>query len=106
MSHLFHVNSDLSCLLCKVADDSLQHLFFECIFAHVVWCHFFWPLDSTLFHFSTMSDWIQLIIFLSSSLGIPLVDCHKFQIFTSVACDILWFYGNKAFHDEIIFDSR
>jgi hypothetical protein len=54
LSHLFLVNSDLSCPLCKVANDSLQHLFFECIYARVVWRHFFWPLHSTLFNFSTI----------------------------------------------------
>ena len=51
-----------------------------------------------------MFDWIKLIISLSSSLGIPLVDCHKFQIFASVACDILWFYRNKAFHNGATFE--
>jgi hypothetical protein len=34
------------------------------------------------------------------------VDHHKFQIFASVACDILWFYRNKAFHDEATIDAR
>jgi hypothetical protein len=38
---LFHFTYDLSCPLCKVADDSMQHLFFECIFARVAWCHSF-----------------------------------------------------------------
>ena len=103
---MFHVNSDLSCPLCKVADDSLQHLFFECIFARVVWRHSFWLLDSTVLNFSSMSNLIQLIISPSSSLGIPLVDRHKFQIFASVACVILWFYRNKTFHYGITFDAR
>ena len=105
LSQLFHVNSDISCPLCKVADDSLQHLFFECIYARVVWRHSFWPLDSKLLNFSTMSDWIQFIISSGNSLGIPMMDCHKFQIFAYVACDILWFYRNKAFHDGITFEA-
>ena len=33
------------------------------------------------------------------------MDCHKFQIFASVACDILWFYRNKAFHDGVSFEA-
>jgi hypothetical protein len=53
-----------------------------------------------------MLDWIKLIISPGSSLGIPLVDCHKFHIFASVACDILWFYRNKAFHDGVTFEAR
>jgi hypothetical protein len=59
LGQLFHVNSDISCPLCKVADDSLQHLFFDCIFARVVWHHSFWPLDSTVSNFSSMLDWIK-----------------------------------------------
>jgi hypothetical protein len=55
-------------------------------------------------NFSTMSDWIQLIISSNGSLGISLVDCHKFQIFISVTYDILWFYKNKIFHNGITFD--
>jgi hypothetical protein len=89
-----------------VADDSLNYLFFECIFVRVVWRHSFWPLDSTTLHFSSMSEWISSIISLRSSIGIPLVDQHKFQIFAAVACDILWFYRNKAFHNGTSFDTR
>jgi hypothetical protein len=106
LSQLFHVNSNISFPLCKVADDSLQHLFLECIFARVAWRHSFWPLDSIVLNFSFMLDWIKLIISPGSSLGIPWVDCHKFQIFALVACDILWYYRNKAFHDRISLDAR
>jgi hypothetical protein len=95
--------SDISCPLCKIANDSFQHLFFGCIFARVVWCHSFWPLDSTVFNFSFMLDWIKLIISPTNTLGIPLVDCHKFQIFVYMACDILWYYRNQTFHNGTIF---
>jgi hypothetical protein len=37
--------------------------------------------------------------------GIPLVDQHKFQIFAAVACDILWLYRNKAYHDGNSYDT-
>jgi hypothetical protein len=40
-----------------------------------------------------------------SSFGIPLRDQHKFQIFAAVACDILWFYRNKAYHDGLSYDA-
>jgi hypothetical protein len=91
---------DSSCPLCKVATDSFQHLFFECFYARVVWRHSFWPLDSAALHFDTLSDWVSSIISLGTYIGIPLVDSHKFQIFAAVACDILWFYRNKAFHER------
>jgi hypothetical protein len=89
-----------------VADDSLKHLFFDCFYARVVWCLSFWPLDSTAFHFSSMEAWIAAIISPEHSLGISLRDQHKFQIFAFVACDILWFYLNKALHKNLTFDAR
>jgi hypothetical protein len=106
LDQLFNVNPNFPCPLCKIADDSLQHLFFGCIFARIVWRHSFWPLDSTKFNFSSMVDWIKLIISSFNSLGISLVNCHRFQIFAAVACDILWYYRNQAFHNESIFDAR
>jgi ribonuclease HI len=106
LSQLSITNQDSSCPLCKVADDSLNHLFFECIFARVAWRHSFWPLDSTALQFSSMSEWISSIISPGSSIGIPFEDKHKFQIFAAVACDILWFYRNKAYHDSLSFDAR
>jgi hypothetical protein len=72
----------------------------------IVWRHSFWPLDSTKFKFSSMVDWIKLIISPVNSLGIPLADCHRFHIFASVACDILWYYRNQAFHNGITFVAR
>jgi hypothetical protein len=33
------------------------------------------------------------------------MDQHKFQIFAAVACDILWFYRNKAYHDGLSYDA-
>ncbi|XP_059432574.1 uncharacterized protein LOC132165893 [Corylus avellana] len=106
LSQLFPSIADTSCPLCKVATDSMHHLFFKCVFARVVWRNSFWPLDSTAFNFSSMEEWINLIISPGRYLGIPREDCHKFQIFASVACDILWFYRNKAFHDNSVFDVR
>jgi hypothetical protein len=53
-----------------------------------------------------MSEWISSTISPGSSLDIPLVDQHKFQIFAVVACDILWSYRNKAFHDGASFDAQ
>jgi hypothetical protein len=53
-----------------------------------------------------MTAWIASLISPVCSLGIPLAGQHKFQIFVSVACDILWFYRNKTLHDEVSFDAR
>ena len=105
LGQLFPV-SDSSCPLCKMASDSLHHLFFECFYARVVWRHSFWPMDSTALYFPSMVEWISSIISPVNTLGIPVIDEHKFQIFASVACDILWFYRNKALHDNVSFEAR
>jgi len=91
------------CPLCKSALDSLQHLFFNCTFAQVVWHNSPWPLDSTALNFYNMVDWVKLII-APTSLGISITDHHKFQIFATVSCDLLWHYRNKPFHDALSFD--
>ncbi|XP_059428504.1 uncharacterized protein LOC132162261 [Corylus avellana] len=106
MSFLPPNNSLNHCPLCKSALDSLQHLFFNCIFARVVGRNSFWPLDSSALNFSNMVDWINVILSPSISLAIPPADHHKFQIFTSVPCDLLWFYRNKAYHEGKIVDAR
>lgn len=93
---------DTVCLICKAAEDSLQHLFFNCFFALFVWQNSSWPLDSLAFGFSSMRDWVKLIISPETYLNIPLANHHRFQIFAAVACDLLWFYRNKAYHDGII----
>jgi hypothetical protein len=99
-------NRQPECPLCKIAYDSLHHLFFNCIFARFVWRHSFWPLDSSAFDFNTMADWIQHIISPGISLNIPSIDHHKFQIFAVVTCDLLWFYRNKFYHEGITIDIR
>jgi hypothetical protein len=63
-------------------------------------------MDSTAFHFPSLMDWITFILSPGRSLGIPSEEQHKFQIYASVACDILWFYKNKALHDDVSFDAR
>jgi hypothetical protein len=55
--------------------------------------------------FSKFLLWVNIIISPGSSLGVPPMDHHKFQIFIYMACDILWFYKNKAFHDGLSFDA-
>jgi hypothetical protein len=53
-----------------------------------------------------MTYWIPYIISPGISLKIPSIDHHKFQIFAAVTCDLLWFYGNKSYHEGITIDIR
>jgi hypothetical protein len=53
-----------------------------------------------------MVDWTNVILSPGLSLAIPPAKHHKFQIFAYVACDLLWFYRNKAYHDGKIVNAR
>jgi len=94
------------CPLCKSGPDSLRHLFFQCHFARVVWRLSPWPLDSTSLDSPNLRDWIQIILTPGATLNIPTVERHRFQVFATVACDLLWFHRNKALHDNKFFNAR
>jgi hypothetical protein len=96
---LFHIPAPESlCPLCSSEEESISHLFFNCIFAKVAWRSSFWPLDSSAWSSLSPSNWIQGILAPHSVLGIPLADCHLFQIYASVLCDQIWYARNKAVH--------
>jgi hypothetical protein len=101
----FHIPSpDSLCSLCSTEEDSLSHLFFRCIFARVAWRSSFWPLDSLAWSSISLSNWIKGILSPHSFFGIPIADCHLFQIYAYVLCDLLWFARNKAAHKGTILD--
>lgn len=58
-----------------------------------------------MFHFQTTMDWIKVIIFLDKFMQIPQTDHHYFQIFASLACDLLWNHRNKAYHEGTSFNA-
>jgi hypothetical protein len=102
---LFHIPAlDSLCPLCSSEEESLSHLFFNCIFARVAWRSSFWPLDSSAWSSFSPSHWIEGILAPHSVLGIPLADCHLFQIYASVLCDQIWYARNKAVHEGSIQD--
>jgi hypothetical protein len=102
---IFHIPSSESlCPPCSTEEDSLSHLFFRCIFARVAWRSSFWPLDSLAWSSISLLNWIKGIINPHSTFGIPLTDCHLFQIYASVFCELLWFVRNKVVHEGSILD--
>ena len=86
-------------------EDSLIHLFFRCSFARIAWRSSFLPLNSLAWSSLSLSSWVKGILSSHAVFGIPQDDCHLFQIYSSVLCDILWLSRNKAIHDGIIPDS-
>jgi hypothetical protein len=102
---LFHIPaSDSLCHLCSFEEESLSHLFFNYIFARVAWRSSFWPLDSSAWSSISPTNWIKGILAPHSAFGIPLVDCHLFQIYASVLCGQIWFARNKVVHEGSILD--
>ncbi|XP_062177050.1 uncharacterized protein LOC133881987 [Alnus glutinosa] len=97
---------DAFCPLCKGGPDSLRHLFFHCHFARVVWRLSSWPLDSTTLDSPHLCDWVRVILYPEALLHIPSLELHRFQVFAAVACDLLWFHRNKAYHEGMSFDAR
>jgi hypothetical protein len=97
---------DASCPLCKSGPDSIRHLFFHCHFARVVWRLSPWPLDSSTLDSLDLVDWVRVILYPDALLHIPFLERHRFQVFAAVACDLLWFHRNKAFHDGLTFEAR
>jgi ribonuclease HI len=83
-----------SCLLCKTGPDSIRHLFFHCPFARVIWRLSPWPLDSVTLTSPNLCGWIQIILSLGSKLHISSSEHHRFQVFATVTCDLLWFHRN------------
>jgi hypothetical protein len=70
--------TDLVCPLCKVEEDSLSHLFFNCFFARISWRQSPWPLDSPKWSGLSLAEWIQGILTPSSSFGFNCADSHYF----------------------------
>jgi hypothetical protein len=93
------------CPLCKSGPDSVRHLFFHCHFARINWRLSPWPLDSTTLDYPNLQDWIKIILSPGANLHIPSSEHHRFQVFATVTCDMLWFHRNKAFHDGTSFDA-
>jgi hypothetical protein len=88
--------ADSFCPLCSMEEDSLLHLFFRCSFARIAWRSSFWPLDSLAWSSLSISSWVKGILSPHAVFGIPQDECHLFQIYSSVLCDLLWFNRNKA----------
>jgi hypothetical protein len=102
---LFHIFAfDSLCPLCSSEEESLSHMFFNCIFARVAWRSSFWPLDSSAWSSISPTNWIKGTLAPHSTFGIPLADCHLFQIYAFVLCDQIWFARNKVVHKGSIPD--
>jgi hypothetical protein len=96
--------ADLVSSLCNVEEDSLNHLFFRCVFARIAWRSSHWPLDSLKWSSLNLPNWIKGILSPHQSFGIPPDNTHLFQIYATVLCDMLWLSRNKAIRKGVLPD--
>jgi hypothetical protein len=48
---------------------------------------------------------VRVILYPKALLHIPSLELHRFQVFAAVACDLLWFHRNKAYHEGMSFEA-
>lgn len=91
-----------SCQICKeVKIENISHLFLKCRLAKFIWLHSPWPINSALMASQSFMDWIRVILNPTFWLGIPASDSHYFQLFASVACDLIWTCRNKLIKEAV-----
>ncbi|KAB1227261.1 hypothetical protein CJ030_MR1G029369 [Morella rubra] len=88
------------CPLCCEAIESLHHLLFACQFSRVIWWESPWPIDCQPFLDSPLAVWEKIILQPQLFLNIPLPEVHAFQLFASLAIDLVWFNRNLAAHGK------
>ena len=98
---------DLGCFgclglsLCKGPLETLSHIFLDCDLARILWWSSPWPLNTAVFSFRPISDWILAIIYPIDWLAIPKDEVRSFQLFAALTLDHIWFSRNKLVHEAL-----
>ncbi|XP_041011347.1 uncharacterized protein LOC121255133 [Juglans microcarpa x Juglans regia] len=101
ISTVLNLEPDLiKCPLCNTEQESLHHLFFNCIFSKVVWRQSKWPIDISSFATQPMDVWTNIILSPSKNLNVPEEEIQEFQNFAIIAMDNLWLHRNKVDHKQ------
>ena len=99
----FHpqANEDnLTCPLCNVEKETVNHLFLSCHFSRVLWRNSPWPLDIAVFADKPIQTWIGAILSPHDSLAIPYDQAPDFLLFAVPAMDSVWFSRNRVVHGD------
>ncbi|KAB1214037.1 Anaphase-promoting complex subunit 7 [Morella rubra] len=99
----FILEDQVLCRLCHSAPETTHHLFLQCDFSQIIWRMSPWPMDILQLGDMSMEDWIKLI-FNPLLCGVPVDECHYFQLFASNALDLIWFNRNLAAHRKLCKD--
>lgn len=90
-----------SCPLCKAKLEIAAHVFLGCDIARFIWRQPEWPLNVDAFEDYHISSWIKAILDPSKFLAISRKEIHDFQLFATVAMDLIWFTMNQVGHNSI-----
>ncbi|GLT59036.1 hypothetical protein SLA2020_318810 [Shorea laevis] len=89
------------CPFCKGPPETLSHIFLECDLARILWRSSPWPILISVFSAKPISEWILAVIHPKETLGIPISDIRKFQLFAALTMDFIWMARNKLVHEDI-----
>jgi hypothetical protein len=79
------------CPFCKGTLETLGHIFLDCDFASIFWSS--WLIITSGFSTMPISYWI---------LAIPRKEASKFQLFTAIILDYIWFSKSKLIHEDLV----
>ncbi|KAF4346448.1 hypothetical protein F8388_012886 [Cannabis sativa] len=89
------------CVLCSLAEDSLEHLFFHCPLARGCWFKSRWGIRSDSLTFSSSREILHWLLNPHSPSMLSPMDLHDLSSFAVVLAYTLWNARNKAFHDGL-----
>ncbi|KAF4362180.1 hypothetical protein G4B88_002319 [Cannabis sativa] len=90
------------CVLCSLAEDTLEHLFFHCPLARGCWFKSRWGIRSDSLTFSSSHEILHWLLNPHSPSMLSPMDLHDLSSFAVALAYTLWNARNKAFHDGFL----
>lgn len=89
------------CPFCLGPLETLQHIFFECPLARLIWFNSNWPMNLTAFTNLPIGSWTQALLRPHDWLGIPVKEVHNFQLSALILLDQIWLARNILIHKGV-----
>ena len=87
------------CPRCNSEQETIEHVFFKCPFAIIVWRNSVWPINFIGMPSQPIEDWVRTILNPYKAFGIKKEEGYKFTLFVAICYDQLWCSRNKLVHD-------
>lgn len=88
------------CYLCQLEDETIHHLFFECLVSRAIWWNSPWQLRLESFQHRGLASWIHMILEDHNSLPLPADDKRHMKHFLGTALDLIWYTRNKCWREQ------